>query len=80
MKEPFIHEAYARVSKFGESKLCKVKATEEALDKLIDGWFFTGKDLLWIERPEDQYASHHFTGKEAVKVTREDFLKGRSII
>lgn len=80
MSTPFVHEAYARVAKFGEARLCKVLATEDALDKLVDGWVFTGKDLLWVERPEDEYASHHFSGKAAVKVEREAFLEGRSIV
>ena len=76
MSDPFKYRIRAEVRKFLRTVECEVEATEEAL--LHEG-VFENEKVLFIERQEDLYASHHYKGKVAVRVTRDSYRRGKVI-
>ena len=79
MSDPFVHKgikAYCHM--FNCNVLVKVDLTEEGFSKFKEDPYhiFTGNQLLWIERGEDLYASHHYKGRCAARVMRSDFKEG----
>ena len=78
MSDPFIHKCKVYVGKFGKISFCDAEITQEAFDRvnLSSHTFSKAGLVLYVGRGEDLYASPHFAGREAVRVTRESFQKG----
>ena len=75
--DPFQYEVYVKVKMFGKVKKCKALATEHVTVDQIKTHIFEGThEVLWIERGEELYGSPHFCNRSAVRVTRDDWLRG----
>ena len=75
MNDPFEYSGRAKVEMFGTTKIVGVMLTKDAIRESLHITFrVSDGNLLWIERGEDEYASNHYEGKVAVKVTREEWI------
>lgn len=73
MNDPFTEPMIVECSVFGQYRMCTVVGTKEAKESPIPP--YDEECLLYIERPEDMYASGHYKGKNAVRLTKENWKK-----
>ena len=74
MRDPFTEKMYVECSYFSKLRRCEVMGTAEA--KANPHHIYNREEIHFIDRPEDMYASHHYTGKNMVRLTREDWKRG----
>lgn len=73
MKDPFTEPMRVECKAFGKYRVCKVMATPEAKANPLPP--YERKELLFVSRNEDMYGSHHYQGKNAVRLLREDWMR-----
>lgn len=75
----FPYEGMAMVERFGKIKYCKVLLNDRSIKvNNPPDMIFRGDQILWIDRVEDEYGTHHYKDRCAVKLYRKDFIRGTS--
>ena len=65
-----------QVSRFGKVKtVLGVELTPQAVSQLMNDplYLFKDKEVLFIERVEDYYATRHFANKVGVRLTKREW-------
>jgi hypothetical protein len=77
MRDPFTDRKVVFIKCFGKVKKLETEVTKEVINFPPTYVFNGSEEVLYVERQEDLYGSHHYTGKPAVRVKRSDWINAK---